>query len=49
MREFLKNFNMRKIYKVVTTALIFMLIGGFVLADPTYGLRVPLDGSNRIG
>lgn len=43
---------MRKINKIITLALIFMLIGGFLLVNPTYSmheLRVPLDGSNRIG
>jgi len=42
MDNFLKKFNMRKIYKNINIAVIFMLIGMFMWVDIGYALRPPL-------
>lgn len=48
MRRFLKKFNMRKKYKIVNIALIFMLIEVFLWGEFAYGLRVPMGNYDSI-
>ena len=46
MRKFLKKFNMKKINKIITIALIFMLLGMFLCQEFVYALRPPLLFNN---
>jgi RNA polymerase sigma factor (sigma-70 family) len=48
MSNFLKKFNMRKIYKIISISLIFTAVLVFSYTRPSYSLRVPSsfqDGS----